>query len=97
MKDLHYQLRRIRNGMGSMAMENWGEKEEAVIDEALERLVGNRPEIEIAKEALRQILFLNSCEEEGLQSGRPPAEAWRDAFEQCAVALDALEKAPSVF
>jgi hypothetical protein len=95
MKDLLSKLERIKSGMGSMAMDNWGDREEQVISEAITRLSGDLPEIRLAKDALEQILFLNSCEEEAMSSGRPPASAWRDAFEQCGEALSALKNSPT--
>ena len=38
-------------------------------------------------EALQSLCFLNSCEEEGLLSGRPKPEDWLEAFREAELAI----------
>ena len=39
-------------------------------------------------EALENLLFLNACEQEGIESGRPTAKQWFEAFDKAEQAVD---------
>ena len=57
----------------------------AILSRSHGRTLSNNEAAEIMNElfeALEELLFLNSCEEEGISSGQPTPEQWRKAFDK---------------
>ena len=78
--DLYEREREINHGCS--ALYRHFEEQLKTKDEALKT----------AREAFKELIFLNDCEMEGIQSGMPTPQQWLDAFDRAQEALTAIDR-----